>query len=75
MKEIVIGDFKYISYENQLGTMNVYVTDERHRIGVNRHAEGARLCIHQGILYIYGYNEDGTNDLVVVTNKFNIELR
>lgn len=75
MAERVIGDFKYINYENQLGTINVYVTNERQRIGKNMHAYGARLCIHQGVLYIYGYNENGANDLVIVSNNFNIEIR
>lgn len=75
MEERVIGDFKYIYYENQLGTINVYVTNERQRIGKNMHAYGARLCIHQGILDVYRYNEDGSIDLVIVSNNFNIEIR
>lgn len=75
MEEIEIGYFKYINYENQLGTINVYVTNERQRIGKNMHVYGARLCIHQGVLHVYGYNENHTNNLVIVSNNFNIEIR
>jgi len=75
MEERVIGDFKYINYFNQKGILNVCATDVKQRISENKHAYGARLCIHQGVLYIYGYNEDGSIDLVVVSNNFNIEIR
>lgn len=75
MEERVIGDFKCINYFNQNGVLNVCASDAKHRNGMGMHAYGAKLCVHQGVLYIYGYNEDGTNDLVIVSNKFNIEIR
>lgn len=75
MEERVIGDFKYINYFNQNGVLNVCASDEKQRLGMGMHAYGARLCIHQGVLYIYGYNEDGSIDLVIVSNNFNIEIR